>query len=151
MPMNFSGRSVDDASRVIEIDDVLVPTIASGLSEGQSGGEDLPLDLLLLGRRLDDEVAVAEVVVLLRRTDALERRLAVLFADALAGDLPRHVAVDGRDPGLEAVGVDIVELDVEAGERADMRDAAAHLSRADHADLADGMHVSPRVRRRVAL
>ena len=33
--MNFSGRSVDDASRVIEIDEVLVPTMASGLSDGQ--------------------------------------------------------------------------------------------------------------------
>ena len=28
-------------------------------------------------------------------------------------------------------------MHVEAGERADMRDAAAHLSRADHADLAN--------------
>ena len=36
MPMNRSGRSVDDASRVIEIDDVLVPRIASGLSTGQT-------------------------------------------------------------------------------------------------------------------
>ena len=36
MPMNFSGRSVAAASRVIEIDEVLVATIASGLSAGQS-------------------------------------------------------------------------------------------------------------------
>src|SRR5262249_2744165 len=36
MPMKRSGRSVDDASRVIEIDDVLVPMIASGLRTGQS-------------------------------------------------------------------------------------------------------------------
>ena len=67
MPMNFSGRSVDEASRVIEIDDVLVPTIASGFSAGQSVGEDLALDLLLLGRRLDDEIAVAELVEAFRR------------------------------------------------------------------------------------
>src|ERR1700688_676603 len=32
MPMNRSGRSVDDARRVIEIDEVLVATIVSGLS-----------------------------------------------------------------------------------------------------------------------
>ena len=62
MPMNFSGRSVDDASRVIEIDDVLVPTIGLGLERGAKRREDLPLDLLLLGRRLDDKVAVTEVV-----------------------------------------------------------------------------------------
>ena len=35
MPMKRSGRSVDEASRVIEIDEVLLPTMASGLSTGQ--------------------------------------------------------------------------------------------------------------------
>ena len=33
MPIKRSGRSVDDASRVIEIDEVLVATMASGFSE----------------------------------------------------------------------------------------------------------------------
>ena len=36
MPMNFSGRSVEAASRVIEIDEVLLATSASGFSDGQS-------------------------------------------------------------------------------------------------------------------
>ena len=36
MPMKRSGRSVEDASRVIEIDEVLVPTMASGFSDAQS-------------------------------------------------------------------------------------------------------------------
>src|SRR5262245_42547625 len=36
MPMKRSGRSVAEASRVIEIDEVLLPTIASGLSTGQT-------------------------------------------------------------------------------------------------------------------
>src|SRR6185436_8678437 len=35
MPMKRSGRSVEDASRVIEIDDVLLPTMASGFNEEQ--------------------------------------------------------------------------------------------------------------------
>src|SRR5580658_4525401 len=34
MPMNRSGRSVAAASRVIEIDEVLVPTMVSGFSDG---------------------------------------------------------------------------------------------------------------------
>ena len=34
MPMNLPGRSVDEASRVIEIDEVLVAISASGLSAG---------------------------------------------------------------------------------------------------------------------
>jgi hypothetical protein len=35
-PMNFSGRSVEAASRVIEIDEVLVPMMAVGLRTGHS-------------------------------------------------------------------------------------------------------------------
>ena len=36
MPMNFSGRSVAAASRVIEIDEVLLATSVSGFSAGHS-------------------------------------------------------------------------------------------------------------------
>src|SRR5215468_1252145 len=36
MPMKRSGRSVEDASRVIEMEDVLLPMMASGLSRGQT-------------------------------------------------------------------------------------------------------------------
>jgi hypothetical protein len=36
MPMNFSGRSVEAASRVIEIDEELVATIAYVFSTAQS-------------------------------------------------------------------------------------------------------------------
>ena len=36
MPMNLPGRSVDEASRVIEIDEVLVAISASGFSAGTS-------------------------------------------------------------------------------------------------------------------
>jgi hypothetical protein len=106
MPMKRSGRSVEEASRVIEIDDVLLPIIAEGLER--------------VGRR-----------------DALEGGLALFLADALAAHLPGHVAVDGCDPGFDPVGGEIVELDVEAGERADVRDAAAHLTGADDADFAN--------------
>ena len=60
MPMKRSGRSVEEASRVIEIDEVLVPRMASGLSDAAELGEDLALDVFLLGRGLDDEVAVGE-------------------------------------------------------------------------------------------
>src|SRR5580698_10918469 len=43
MPMNFSGRSVDAASRVIEIDEVLEATIASGFSTAQTSWKILRL------------------------------------------------------------------------------------------------------------
>ena len=63
MPMKRSGRSVAAASRVIEIDEVLVASIASGFSDGQSCVKILRLTVLVLGRGLDHEIAVAEVVV----------------------------------------------------------------------------------------
>src|SRR5262249_57234249 len=92
---------------------------------------------ICLGRSLDDEIAIAEGFERLRRGDTFERGLALLFGDALAAYLPRHVAVDGRNPGLDPVGGQVIELDVESGERAHMRDAATHLTRPDHADLAN--------------
>ncbi len=104
MPMKRSGRSVAAASRVIEIDDVLVPTMASGLSDGHSAAEDLALGLFLLGRRLDHQIAVAELVERIGGRDALERRLALLVADALAADLARQVAADGGEPLGDALG-----------------------------------------------
>src|SRR6266516_6012077 len=107
------------------------------LEQGADTGEDRALDLFLFGRRLDDEIAIAEGFERLRRGDALERGLPLLFGDALAAYLPRHVAVDGCNPGLDPVGGQVVELDVETGERADMRDAATHLTRPDNADLAN--------------
>ena len=63
MPMNRSGRSVTEASRVIEIEDVLEATSASRLQRGAERREDLALDGLVLGRGLDHEVAIAERVV----------------------------------------------------------------------------------------
>ena len=45
MPMNCSGRSVDDASRVIEIDDVFDATIADFFSDGHSPAKILRLTL----------------------------------------------------------------------------------------------------------
>src|SRR5262249_44363165 len=92
---------------------------------------------LFLARPLDDDSAMGEGLECRGRCGALERRLPLLFGDALATHLPCHVAVDGGDPGLDPVGGEVVELDVKSGKRADMGDAATHLPRADHADLAD--------------
>src|SRR5215470_15412442 len=79
MPMNFAGRSVADANRVIEIDDVLL--------------------------------AMARQVVKYRL---------------------------GHPP--QCLFMDIGQHDLEAGQRANMRDAAPHLAGADDADAADVAH-----------
>ena len=103
MPMKRSGRSVAAASRVIEIDEVLVATMRLGLQRRAELGEDLALDLFLLGRRLDHEVAVAERVVARRRVlMRFSAACVVVLGDALARDLARHVAVDGGERLLDA-------------------------------------------------
>ena len=82
MPMKRSGRSVAAASRVIEIEDVLVARIASGFSDGQSVDVDLALDVFLLGRRLDDEVAIARSPPsMFGAFDALQRSLPLILGD----------------------------------------------------------------------
>ena len=50
------------------------------------------------------------------------------------------VALDRLEAGFQPLGRDIVQHDVEAGQRADVRDAVAHLACADHADGANAGH-----------
>ena len=66
-----------------------------------------------------------------------QRRVLVLGPDHAAADLAVHVAADRVDALVEMRLVDIREADVEALERADMGDAAAHLAGADDADALD--------------
>ena len=108
------------------------------LEHGTDLGQRLALDVLAFGHRLDHQIAVGELVDL-AGVDVLERGLALVLGDALAANLPRHVAVDGGERGLQPVVGNVVEDDVDAGERADMRDAAAHLPGADDADLLNFM------------
>src|SRR5262249_4915544 len=100
-------------------------------------GEDPDLDALLLGGGLDHEIAIAESVELLGRRDAPQRRLAILLADQILAHLARHVAVDGGQARLDAVERDVVEQHGEAGKRAHMSNAVAHLTGTDHTDLAN--------------
>ncbi len=139
MPMNFSGRSVEAASRVIEIDDVLLATSVSRLQRRAELREDLALDLFLLGRGFDHQIAIGQTVVGFDRADQLERRLLLLLGDALTADLAGHVAVDRGQRLLEARGRDIVDHDRDPGQRADMGDTVAHLARADDPDLANAL------------
>ncbi len=70
MPMKRSGRSVLAASRVIEIDDVLEAIERLRLQDRADVVEDLALDLFLLGRGLDHEIAIGETVERLAQRDA---------------------------------------------------------------------------------
>ena len=135
MPMKLLGPVGRGASRVIEIDEVLEARMAPGFRCGISFLKISRFTVLLLGRRLDHEVAVAEPLVVGAGRDALQRRGLVLVRDLAARDLAGDVAVDA--PAIarsSALGVDIAEPHVIAGERADMGDAVAHLAGADDAD-----------------
>ena len=86
MPMKCSGRSVVEARRVIEIDEVLVASIARSLSFGHTSAKILRLTRFILGRGLDDQVAVGEGFEVRRVADALQGRLHVTLGDdALLG------------------------------------------------------------------
>ena len=73
MPMKRSGRSVAAASLVIEIDEVLVAMQRARLQRRAEILQDLELQLLVLGRRLDHEVASGQLRLVGRSDDAPQR------------------------------------------------------------------------------
>ena len=68
MPMNRSGRSVEEASRVMEIEEVLVRG-SLGLQQRTKLGKNLDLRGFILGRRFDHQIAVGELLEVGRRSD----------------------------------------------------------------------------------
>ena len=107
------------------------------LQVGPQAREDAPLDLLALGGRLDDEIAVGELVRAGAGRDPRERRGALGLVHLALGDLAREQAVDGREPGAQALLGDVAEHDVHPRLGADLGDAVAHLPGADDANLVD--------------
>ena len=138
MPMKRSGRSVTEASRVMEIEEVLVARMALFFSLRTKVDEDLALDRLVLGGRLDDEVGLADGLQIGGDADALQGRLHLRVGDDAARDLARHVALDGGARLVDGLLLQVVEGDVVAGQRHHVGDAVAHLAGADDADRLDG-------------
>ena len=116
------------------MDEVLVASIDVLGRRGTQLVEDPALDVFLLGRSLDGKVDLAELGKRCCGADALQAGVAGFPRNHLAVDLPVHVALDGLEAGVQSFRRDIVEEHVEPGERADVRNAVAHLSCADHAD-----------------
>ena len=136
-PMNRSGRSVPEARRVIEIDEVFEVRMVCGARCGTSA---LKIWCLSASR----SVAASMTRSVLPRAarsrsmrDAAERGVALRFGDLAAGDLAIEVAADDLGRPAQRVLGDVVQDHVEAGQREDMGDAVAHLSGADHADALD--------------
>src|ERR1700735_1565862 len=97
--------------------------------------KDFALDVFLLDRALDHEIAIGKSLHGIGERDPRHRLLAGILGDEFLGDLARQVAIDGRHARLQAVGGDIVEHHVETGQCRDVSDAIAHLARTDHADF----------------
>ena len=120
---------------MIEIDEVFEASSVSGARCGCSALKIDFLVLFVLGGRLDREVGLADGRKPLCGVDADEaasRFASVIAPVDLAARLPRITS------GAAAILLgDVVEQHVVAGQGADMRDAAAHLARADHADALD--------------
>ena len=132
--MKCSGRSVAVASRVTEIEEVLVATSVLSRQARAEFLEDFLLDRFVFGGRLDDEIAVLHVVERLGDANAFQRRRDLIVLDQAARRLAVHVLVDALQRLCQRLLVDVVEHHVEPGQRQDMRDAVAHLAGADDAD-----------------
>jgi hypothetical protein len=104
--------------------------------------KDLALDLFLLRGALDDDVAIRQRVDARGWLDPAKRRLARVVGEPALGDEPLQIAIDGRERRLDTVLGDVVQQHVETGHCRHMRDAVAHLARADHPDFFD-VHSHP--------
>ena len=96
--------------------------------------EDRLFDGFAFGGGLDDQVAPAQISQRQGCGDPAKGCCFVGLGDLFAGHLARQVAVDqGHGSGQACLG-NIRHDNIIAGGRTDMRDAVAHLSRADDAD-----------------
>ena len=132
MPMKRSGRSVDDASRVIEIDEVLVAMIASGFSEAHRSAKILRLTSSFSAA---DSMTMSQPAMASYFSAGAMRASAALRSSSLISFLPTWRVML---PLMVAMPALMRSLDTSlsshriARQRADMGDAVAHLPGADH-------------------
>ena len=99
--------------------------------------QDRLLDLFVLGRGLDDQIAVAEAGVIGAPGHSRQRRVAILGGQAPALDVAFQVVFDALAALGHGVVVDVEHVNVETVRRADLGDTATHLTATDDADLVD--------------
>ena len=138
--MNCSGRSVADARRVIEIEEVLE---ASRVVSARCGCSARKICFLVSSFSVAASMArsaVADGGEGLSGANAGQSRVHVGVGDDAPRHLPGHVVADQLQTGVDALGRNVIEQHLVAREGADMGDAAAHLARADHPDRSDIRH-----------
>ena len=132
--MNRSGRSVAEASRVIEIDEVLE---ASSVPLPRCGASAAKIDFLISSSSVAASMTRSAAPICwqaLDGLDAAERRLhrrSSMMPRATWRDMLCSMTLQA---GVDPLAADVVQHDLVAGQGADMGDARAHLARADDAD-----------------
>jgi hypothetical protein len=135
-PVGAAGKARDGNRRGVGGQDRL------GFQMRQQVLEDRRLHRFAFGRRLDHEVGRSHVGQLQCGANAAHRLRFRVLGDLAAPDLPAEVLLDQRDRAVERLLADVGHDDVIARQRADMRDAVAHLARPDDADRLD-LHNRP--------
>ena len=134
MPTTRSGLGTPAAISATGSEEVLVARIVSGPQASASDGEQLALQLQVLGRRLDHQVAAGEVGEARGGAQAGARRLGVGLAPAAALGALRQRRARSLHPGVERVGNRVVQPRLVAAEAGDLGDPGAHRPGADDAD-----------------
>ncbi len=116
------------------MDEVLVATMALSFNRAGQVLEDFLLDGFVFGGRLDHQFAVPQVFHGAGGADACQRRRNRIFADRALGRLALHVLFDPVQRLAQRLLVQIVQHHIISGQREDVGDPRAHLSRADNAN-----------------
>jgi hypothetical protein len=106
--------------------------------------EDRVLDGFTLRRGLDDQVGRPYICQRQCRRDTAHCCGFVLRADLVTRDLPLQVAINDRQRLLKCILGDIGHGHIIACQSKNMRDAIAHLARANNADFVDVHGPRPR-------
>ncbi len=141
MPTTRSGWGTSAAIALTGSEEVLLARIACGPQASGQRGEQLALQLEVLGRRLDDEVAIAEVAEAAGALDAPRRRGRFLLAPATALRALAERGAQALDAGFQRLRDGVVQERLVAAQGGDLGDPGAHRAGADDADPLDRAHL----------
>ena len=137
IPMNCAGRPVDDASLVIEMDEVLLAKIASRLTGPVQCLEHGGLCLQILENRLDDQITVLQPAEPDRCRDILQGVVTARRRQITLLNEPVQAPADGLKAPVQHVLPDVGHPDPISMLGEHLGDPAAHGPRSDHSDRFD--------------
>ena len=141
IPTTRSGSGVEAAIAVTESDEVLVASTVSGRVALGEGREQLPLQIQVLGRRLDHQIAAGQRLDLgTAPGEAIEGSSGVVLAPAPALGALGEPLAQPRDSILEGRCVGIVDHGLQPAEYRGLGDSGAHRPGADDPDSLELRH-----------